>query len=253
MSYTASRSNGRLVGAVGAVLLPGALLYALLNGLIVPLPSLIADDPMLFTTVPPPPPPRPRERIRPHRTPSKRREGAASPPNLRAKPTEVVAPPPVVPPVIPPPPVVVARVAGLGAADHAGASDVPGPGSGSGGIGNGTGSGGRGDGDGDGGDYTPPEQRKGRLKMSDLPASAEQAGIGGTVGVRYLVDTDGRVIDCAVTRSSGNADLDATTCRLIKQRFRFDPSRDDRGRPVRAWVVESHSWDIEHVAADADD
>jgi protein TonB len=149
--------------------------------------------------------------------------------------------------------VVTAPIAGTGAADHAGASTVPGPCSGSGGTGNGTGSGDAGDGDGDGGDYTPPEHRRGQLKMSDLPQSAEQAGIGGTVGVRYLVDTDGRVLTCAITRSSGNAELDATTCRLIQQRFRFAPSRDGRGRPVRAYVVESHSWDIQHVAADADD
>jgi protein TonB len=89
--------------------------------------------------------------------------------------------------------------------------------------------------------------------MSDLPRSADEAGVGGTVGVRYLVDTAGRVVQCAITRSSGNAELDATACRLIMQRFRFYPSRDGSGRPVRAYVVENHSWDIEHIAADADE
>ena len=253
MSFGSHRSNDRIVGAVAAILVQGVLLWALLTGLAVHFPGAASEDLKLFATAPPPPPPPPRERTRPHRIPSKRREGAASPPNLRAQRTEVVAPPPLVPPVVPPPPVVTAPMAGLGNADHAGASTIPGPGSGSGGLGNGTGSGDRGDGDGDGGDYIAPEWRKGRLKMSDLPRSAEEAGVGGSVGVRYLVDTNGRVIQCAVTRSSGNPELDATTCRLIKQRFRFDPSRDDHGRPVRAYVVENHSWDIEHIAADPDE
>jgi len=249
MSFVASRSNDRLIGIIGALLVQGALLYALLVGLAVHMSGGTDEKLAVFTVAPSPPPP-PHEKIVPHRIRSKRPEGAASPPNLRAKRTELVVPPPVVPPVVPPPPVVTAPLAGSGSADHAGASTVRGPGSGSGGIGNGTGSGGEGDGDGDGGDYLAPQQRKGRLKMSDLPRSADDAGVGGTVGVRYLVETNGRVSRCAVTRSSGNPELDATTCRLIQQRFRFDPSRDPQGRPVRAYVVENHSWDIERVPAD---
>lgn len=254
MSFASSTSNNRLVGVIGAVLVQAALLYALLVGLAVHMPTRVGEDLKLFATAPPPPPPPPHEKTTPHRIRSKRPEGAASPPNLRAKRTEVVAPPPVVILPAPPPPVVVAPLAGIGSADHAGASTVPGPGSGSGGIGNGTGSGDEGSGDGDGGDDIPPRLRKGRLKDSDYPRAAGDAGIGGTVSVRYAVETDGRVTGCTVTRSSGNAALDETTCRLIEQRFRYAPSRDAHGRPVRSFIVENHSWEVHRDdAADSPD
>ena len=47
----------------------------------------------------------------------------------------------------------------------------------------------------------------------------------------------------------GNDALDDTTCRLIEERFRFDPSRDPQGRPVESMVVENHSWEIDASAA----
>lgn len=56
--------------------------------------------------------------------------------------------------------------------------------------------------------------------------------------VRFTVGTDGRAGGCTVMRSSGNAELDATTCRLIERRFRFDPARDTQGRlvsDVKGW------------------
>ena len=251
MGFASFKSNDRLVGAIGAVLVQGALLYALLVGLAVHLSNGPDEKLSVFAVTPPPPPP-PRERTVPHRIRSRHREGAASPPTLRAKRTEVVAPPPVVELPVPSP-VVTAPVAGIGSADHAGASTVPGPGSGSGGVGNGTGSGDEGDGDGDGGDYLAPVQRRGSLRISDLPRSVDEAGVGGTVGVRYRVETDGRVTHCSVTRSSGNADLDDTTCRLIERRFRFVPSTDPRGRPVPSYIVQNHSWEIDRVRSDEGD
>jgi periplasmic protein TonB len=183
--------------------------------------------------VPPPPP------VIPPKSADKRPEGAASPPNLRSQASEIVAPAPVFPQ--PPPPVLAATLAGTGVAATQGAAPVAGPGTGAGGIGNGTGSGGAGDGDGGGGGE-PPRLIRGRLKDSDYPRAAGAAGVGGTVGVRYFVGEDGRVGECRVTRSSGNAELDAVTCRLIQERFRFRPSRDEDGRAVGAFLVEKHSW-----------
>jgi protein TonB len=109
----------------------------------------------------------------------------------------------------------------------------------------GTGSGGYGNGDGDGGDESPPRWRSGRLKDSDYPKAAGVAGISGTVSVRYTVETNGRVTGCLVTRSSGSAALDDTTCRLIEKRFRFEPSRDAQGRAVRSMLEENHEWAID--------
>lgn len=219
-----------------------ALGYVLINGLVVGFTARAPDDLKLFGVAPDAPPP-PREKIVPPKSRDTRKEGAAAPPNIHSKPTEIVAPPPVV--VAPPPPVVTAPIAGTQADATQGASDRVGPGTGSGGIGNGTGSGGSGDGDGGGwADETPPRWLKGRIKDSDFPRDAAETGMGGTVSVRYLVGVDGRVTDCEVTRSSHFRELDQLTCRLIEERFRYAPSRDARGRPVAAMIVEDHSWDM---------
>jgi periplasmic protein TonB len=165
--------------------------------------------------------------------------GAAA---IRNKATAVVAP--QVPVVLVPPPVVAAPVANTGAAASNGAANVAGPGQGAGGLGNGPGGGGLG-GNGLGrapGPETEPRQIKGRLSQHDLPDGLLAPGAEASVGVRYTVLTDGTVGDCAITRSSGIAALDPLPCRLIRQRFRFRPARDDWGRPVTAQILETHTW-----------
>lgn len=231
--------NDRTKSAIAAILLQGVLGYALVVGLGVNFPQVVDNELKLFAVGPPPPPP-PPEKVAPKHATSHKREGAASPPNLKAKATEVVAPKPVLPPPVPPP-VVAALKAGLGAASSAGAAPIVGPGTGAGGVGDGTGSGGSGDGDGDG-DGEPPVQIKGRIKDSDYPKGALDAGIGGKVGVRYVVGEDGRITNCSIAQSSGNAELDATTCRLIQERFRYRPWRDPQGRPGPSTINETHEW-----------
>lgn len=230
----------RLGGAVSAGLVAAAFLYLLIAGLVVHLPGIGAARTDLVTFTPPPPPPDVRIETQPK--PSRKAEGEAAPPNLQSKATEITAPP-TPPPPLPPPPMPAALKPFQGTQSTQGAAPVAGPGTGAGGIGNGTGSGGTGDGDGAGdGRETPPRRTGGRLKASDVPESAWETGIAGTVSVRYFVNTDGRVSDCRVTRSSGSALLDNTTCRLIEQRFRYKPSLDEDGRPVRSIIVENHTW-----------
>lgn len=225
---------GGLAGGVVAL-----LVWLLVLGLAIG-PRRVADGALkVFGVAPPPPPPEPP--VPPHR-PSYRPSGEAAPPNLRSRATQVVAPIPVVP-TPPPPPVVVAPVAFAGAQASQGAAAVAGPGTGAGGEGDGTGAGGFGDGDGAG--DVPPRHIAGRLKDSDYPLAAGEQGVSGTVGVRYVVGVDGRVPRCQVTRSSGSALLDETTCRLIVARYRFRPGHDARGRPFEAMIVEKQAWVIE--------
>jgi protein TonB len=68
------------------------------------------------------------------------------------------------------------------------------------------------------------------------------AGISGTVGILFRVEANGRVSRCTVTRSSGVAELDALTCRLIQQRFVYRPSTDRYGRPIADTVEGEHEW-----------
>lgn len=192
-----------------------------------------------------PPQPRPTERPRapaPHaRKPAPKRE--ASPQNVRNKATAVVAPP--VTPLIPPPPIVTAPSPGVGLAANNGAARLPGPGQGAGGVGNGTGgggTGGNGNGDGDGEPVVGPRQIGGKLSMRDLPEGLLDFGQHAEVEVIYLVTPGGRASGCSIERSSGYPQLDELTCRLIEQRFRFEPARDRYRRPVRAGIVQSHAW-----------
>lgn len=226
----------RFLAALGALLFEALLALALILGLRVAMPSAPIEIMRLVSLAPEPPAPPPDV---PERSRSRRPEGEPSPPNLRARPTEIVAPPAALPV---PSPLPAAPIVGPGSEPSAGAADVPGPGFGSGGIGDGFGGGGDGDGDGAGG-FTPPRRIRGSLRDSDYPAGLGEAGIGGTVSVQFSVETDGRVGRCFVTRSSGHPELDDLTCRLIERRYRFRPSLGPDGRPVRAQVAENHTWE----------
>ena len=65
---------------------------------------------------------------------------------------------------------------------------------------------------------------------------------------RFTVGADGRLSNCRVLQSSGNAELDATTCRIILQRYRFTPARDEHGRPVEDYAEAENEWVAHHVA-----
>ncbi|HEY1605954.1 MAG TPA: energy transducer TonB [Allosphingosinicella sp.] len=237
-----ARRNDRIKAAVGAALLEGALACALIFGLGMRPPAAVKEPLQLIGILPERLPPPQKPIPPPRRKP--RKEGAAAPPNLKAKPTEIVRPPP--PPIRlkPPPPVAAAPIAGPGAAPNAGAAPIRGPGTGSGGLGNGTGSGNGGNGGGGGLKGTRARWIKGELKNSDYPHRTGEAKIGGSVSVRFFVETNGHVTDCVVTRSSGNGDLDATTCRLVEKRFRYKPATDAAGHPVRSIATDTERWNV---------
>ena len=235
--HQASKSD-RIKSAIAVAVFHALLGYAFVVGLGVDVVAQAGETMKLFdVTEPPPPPP---ERIVPDRRPSEAPEGEASPQNLRSKATPVVAPKPEVPLQVPPP-IIAAPTPAQGAERSTGAALVPGPGTGAGGVGTGTGSGGQGDGTGSG-----LRQRarliEGELSRRDYPPAARRAGIGGRVVVRIDVGTNGRVAACSIVQSSGNADLDETSCRLIKRRYRYEPARDAAGRPAPDVIREGHVW-----------
>lgn len=232
----------RIGAAALAALVTAALGYALLAGLTVRfVPSAEAVFAAFDIASPPSEPPPPPVAEKPAKAP--RREGAAAPPNLTSRATDLVAPKPVVP-IVTPPPLVTTPQPGAGSETTSGNASVIGPGTGSGGTGNGTGSGGAGNGEGGGGGGTPPRQISGKISKRDYPRTLFAANIQGTVGVLYVVSPDGRVTDCEIEHSSGSAELDDVTCDLIIRRFRFQPSLDAQGRPVESLVAENHTWVI---------
>ena len=252
MTAAGHNMRDRLRAGIPALAIHACLLLAIAWGLGLQLPPLARQTLQLVEVPPSLPPPVPL--VHPVRERSRRAEGAAAPANLEARPTEVVAPRPPIP--LPPPPIAAAPVAGPGAKPSSGAAPVPGPGTGAGGIGNGTGSGGSGNGPGGGGEgdgASPPRHIRGEIRDRDYPRGAAEGGVGGTVSVIYTVETDGHATHCAITRSSGSAELDETTCRLIEERFRFEPSRDRGGRPIRSRIVQDHEWDVETAPPRPDD
>lgn len=225
--------------AVGVAIIHAAIAYALLSQSLVtvaPTPASISVFDIEEIPAPPLEVPEPAKKKAP------RPEGAAAPPARRATPTEVVAPSPPVVPIENP--VIAAPVAAIGPDPSAGAAPVDGPGTGAGGAGTGLGSGAGGTGTGAGGGRRS-EWRKGRIKDSDYPDAASRARIGGTVVVEFEVGIDGRARRCQIASSSGNADLDSTTCRLIEKRFRFRPATDAQGRPVPEMVGWRQEWWLE--------
>jgi TonB family protein len=70
------------------------------------------------------------------------------------------------------------------------------------------------------------------LSDEDYPAASVRNGEQGAVAFRLSIGADGRPAGCSVTRSSGSAALDATTCRLMMARPRFVPARDSSGKAV---------------------
>jgi len=108
------------------------------------------------------------------------------------------------------------------------------------GAGAGGGPGGQGYGSDEGG--TDLAHIAGEILPSDYPRDLGNSGIGGRVSVLLEVGVNGRVTRCSIERSSGVPELDALTCRLMEQRFRFRPSTDRYGRPIADEVEWDHDW-----------
>lgn len=224
-----------IAGTVGIHLLIGLALLVglrvqLLTEAVQPLTLVDLREPAL-------PAPPPESTV----SPDEEIEGGAAPPDLRAEASPVVAPDPVIP-VPRPQPVRAAPEPADGTAPSLGAAPMPGPGTGAGGTGEGTGRGAGGAGTGGGRMATPARRVAGEIRETDYPPEARSARAEGTVGANVDIGRDGRVTRCTVVQSSGNAALDAATCRLIRERFRYEPARNAAGEPVPDRLGRRQSW-----------
>jgi protein TonB len=82
------------------------------------------------------------------------------------------------------------------------------------------------------------------VTIDDYPSAALLARQQGRVGVRLGVSAAGRVTNCRVTVSSGTAILDASTCRLLPSRVRFEPARDAQGSAVAGTYSTHVDWTL---------
>jgi protein TonB len=80
------------------------------------------------------------------------------------------------------------------------------------------------------------------VTRDDYPPAALAAKQQGWVRMLLIVGPDGRVGGCLVTRSSGSAALDVTSCNLLRRRARFIPARDSNGNPAAGPLQQEVVW-----------
>lgn len=221
MAYVDQKMSGGKITALVIVALLHALLgYALVTGLALSVLKKTTEKLNTFDVEEPPPPPPPEEPPPP------------PPEQPDLQPPPVVSPPPIVRPPVNNAPVISTVPIAPPAAPFVPIAAPPAP------------------------PAPPPappaprvSQRAG-LKgnpgqyFSDdaYPPAAIRAEAQGRVVASLDIGTDGRVSACTVTTSSGNSDLDNTTCRIAKSRVRFSPAKDDNGNPIASKFTLPVTW-----------
>jgi TonB family protein len=94
---------------------------------------------------------------------------------------------------------------------------------------------------------SPPEPRKVLASYAspyDYPRSALSARAEGDTYALIDVGVDGRSSNCRVIRSSGNQEIDDTTCVIVTKRARYKPALTKNGEPVAAPLYLTFRWEI---------
>jgi protein TonB len=232
-SYRADPSPPDRAKAIAGV----AVVYAVMVGIALMMPSdsplrIGESEPTVLIDVKEAPEPQPPPPEDPGK--AEEEEGAAG---KKAEPTPVVAPKPAIE-VPAKPPVVAAPIAGTGFAATAGAATI-GTGPGAGGSGTGHGGGGGGGGGGIGTEARLLGGNSSRLPGRILrPFAADR----GYAQLLLTVADTGRVVDCSVLETSGEAPVDQALCDLMIRKSRWDAARDRQGNPIEVKVRYTATW-----------
>lgn len=85
-------------------------------------------------------------------------------------------------------------------------------------------------------------QLAGSISDADYPKDAIAANQSGTTVVNFDIEPDGRVAVCRIGGSSGSAALDEASCRIVSERFVFQPATDSKGRPKLETRTQRITW-----------
>lgn len=91
---------------------------------------------------------------------------------------------------------------------------------------------------------SPKGSPGGWVTTNDYPTRDIRQGNEGTAVFLLAIDTNGRVTNCQITRSSGHPGLDEATCGKVSQRARFTPARDESGQSVTGTYTGRITWVI---------
>lgn len=77
----------------------------------------------------------------------------------------------------------------------------------------------------------------------DYPDEALSNFQGGTTSYGLLIDEQGKVLDCSISRSSGIASLDVMGCTIFTDRAKFAPGRNSAGEAIKSiYMTPLISW-----------
>ncbi|MEY4501260.1 MAG: hypothetical protein RIS52_1150 [Pseudomonadota bacterium] len=85
--------------------------------------------------------------------------------------------------------------------------------------------------------------KAGSISQDDYPPVAMRAGQQGISIATFTVGANGKVVKCSA--EGAGAILDAQSCKLLMERFIFDPARDARGRAVPETRVQRINWKLD--------
>jgi hypothetical protein len=69
------------------------------------------------------------------------------------------------------------------------------------------------------------------VRASDLPRISDDAAV---TTFDLTIDETGKAVGCAIIVSSGSDDLDASVCRAVTKRARFEPASNENGSKVHS-------------------
>ena len=92
------------------------------------------------------------------------------------------------------------------------------------------------------GPLVPARRTAGEITDADYPRDARALKGGGDSVLTFEISASGTVERCEVLYTSGVEALDEAACKLVTERFRYEPARDDKGRPARQREMQTIEW-----------
>lgn len=90
----------------------------------------------------------------------------------------------------------------------------------------------------------PRNDPGGWLTDRDYRSSWARRELTGTASFRLDIAASGKVTGCRITGSTGHAQLDEATCRLLPRRAKFEPARGANGEPVAGQYSGTVLWKL---------
>ncbi len=98
---------------------------------------------------------------------------------------------------------------------------------------------------GDKSDPAKPRSNPGEwVRAEDYPTRASREGRTGTTTFKLDVGADGVPTRCEITLSSGHADLDEQTCKLVQLRALFFPEKNRKGNAIAGQYSNRVRWEL---------